>query len=43
MTLSGLCKRAIDTVSDPEIVDMNLLVVPGLTKPSFDRSNDQYL
>ena len=25
-------KRAIDTVADPEFVDMNLLVVPGLTK-----------
>jgi hypothetical protein len=25
-------KRAIDTVSDPEFVDMNLLTVPGLTK-----------
>ena len=28
-------ERAIDTVSDPEIVDMNLLVVPGLTKPAL--------
>ena len=25
-------KRAIDTVADPEFVDMNLLAVPGLTK-----------
>ena len=25
-------KRAIDTVADPEFVDMNLLTVPGLTK-----------
>ena len=25
-------KRAIDTVSDPEFVDMNMLAVPGLTK-----------
>ncbi len=25
-------KRAIDTVADPEFVDMNLLVTPGLTK-----------
>ena len=25
-------KRAIDTVADPEFVDMNLLVAPGLTK-----------
>ena len=25
-------KRAIDSVADPEFVDMNLLVVPGLTK-----------
>jgi len=28
-------ERAIDTVSDPEIVDMNLLLVPGLTKPAL--------
>jgi hypothetical protein len=25
-------KRAIDTVADPEFVDMNLLAIPGLTK-----------
>jgi hypothetical protein len=25
-------KRAIDTVADPEFIDMNLLAVPGLTK-----------
>ena len=25
-------KRAIDTVADPEFVDMNLLTIPGLTK-----------
>ena len=25
-------KRAIDTIADPEFVDMNLLAVPGLTK-----------
>jgi phage tail sheath protein FI len=25
-------KRAIDTVSDPEVVEMNLLTVPGVTK-----------
>jgi hypothetical protein len=25
-------KRAIDTIADPEFVDMNLLVTPGLTK-----------
>ena len=28
-------KRAIDTVADPEFVDMNLLTVPGLTKDAL--------
>jgi hypothetical protein len=28
-------KRAIDTVTDPEVVDMNLLVAPGLTTTSL--------
>lgn len=28
-------RRAIDTVADPEFVDMNLLTVPGLTDPSL--------
>ena len=28
-------ERAIDTVADPEIVDMNLLVVPGITDPGL--------
>ena len=28
-------KRAIDTVADPEFVDMNLLTAPGLTKDSL--------
>ena len=28
-------ERAIDTVSDAEVVDMNLLLVPGLTQPGL--------
>jgi len=28
-------KRAIDTVSDPEMVDMNVLTMPGLTKDAL--------
>jgi hypothetical protein len=28
-------RRAIDTVADPEFVDMNLLTVPGLTDPTL--------
>ena len=28
-------KRAIDTVADPELIDMNLLVVPGLTNAAL--------
>jgi hypothetical protein len=28
-------KRAIDTVADPEVVDMNLAVIPGVTTPSI--------
>ena len=28
-------KRAIDTVSDPEVVDMNLAIIPGVTTPSI--------
>ncbi|MBL96817.1 MAG: hypothetical protein CMF52_03290 [Legionellales bacterium] len=28
-------KRAIDTVADPELIDMNLLVVPGLTNTAL--------
>ncbi|MFM6219057.1 MAG: hypothetical protein ACKPDM_01635, partial [Dolichospermum sp.] len=26
-------KKAIDTVRDPDILDMNMLVVPGITNP----------
>ena len=29
--------RAIDTISDPELLDMNLLLVPGLTHKSLTR------
>jgi len=32
---SNSIRRAIDTVSDPEFVDMNLLTVPGLTDPTL--------
>lgn len=34
-TSSGLAslKRAIDAVSDPEVVEMNALALPGITKP----------
>jgi hypothetical protein len=28
-------KRAIDSVKDPEVLDMNLLVVPGVTNPGL--------
>jgi len=30
-------KRAIDTVADPEVVEMNLAVVPGITNSSLTR------
>ncbi len=28
-------KKAVDTVADPEVVDMNLLAAPGMTHPSI--------